>query len=117
MKILLDNCIDVRAKRLFAPHEVSHAVDHGWGALTNGRLFAAAAAAGFELLVTVDKNIRHQHNLRTLPVAVLELELHRNRLAELVALSPHFPAALEKVPNFRLVSLKPDGRIECLEPR
>lgn len=60
MKVLLDNCIDVRAVSLFAGHDAAHARDHGWTALSNGKLLVAAATAGFSVLVTVDKNLRCQ---------------------------------------------------------
>ncbi len=39
------------------------AIERGWDRLANGELIAAAEAAGFELLVTTDKNIRYQQNL------------------------------------------------------
>ena len=45
----------------------------GWDTFKNGDLLNAAEAAGFELLVTTDKNIRYQQNLtgRTIAIVVL----------------------------------------------
>jgi hypothetical protein len=37
--------------------------------LANGELIAAAEAAGFELLLTTDKNIRYQQNLQGRKIA------------------------------------------------
>lgn len=117
MKILLDNCVDFRAKRLFPGHDVSHARNQGWKDLANGRLLAAAADAGFSVLVTIDKNIRFQQNLATLPLSVLEIDVFRNRLRDVEALVEHIPAAIENTRRFAFVSLKPDGTIECLAER
>jgi len=44
-------------------------VERGWDRLANGELIAAAEAAGFELLLTTDKNIRHQQNLKGRKIA------------------------------------------------
>lgn len=117
MKILLDNCIDSRAKPLFPGHEVVHARDLGWRALENGKLLAAAAESGFGVMVTVDKNIRHQQNLEALPVSILELDLPRSRLKDIQAVSFMLAEAISKSEAFRLVSLKSDGSMELLAPR
>jgi hypothetical protein len=63
MRVLLDNCVDVRFARLITGHEVMHARDLGWQELSNGKLLAAAEEAGFAVMVTTDKNIRHQQNI------------------------------------------------------
>jgi len=42
---------------------VVEAIERGWDRLVNGELIAAAEAAGFELLLTTDKNMRYQQNL------------------------------------------------------
>ncbi|MGA9475967.1 MAG: hypothetical protein WBV36_26105 [Terriglobales bacterium] len=39
------------------------AAQQGWDTLKDGELLAAAEAEGFDLLLTTDKNIRHQQNL------------------------------------------------------
>ncbi len=49
------------------------ALDMGWSTLANGDLIAAAEAAGFDVVVTLDKRIRDQQNLvgRTIGIVVL----------------------------------------------
>ena len=44
-------------------HVNVEAIERGWERLVNGALLDAAEAAGFEVLVTADKNIRYQQNL------------------------------------------------------
>ncbi len=114
---LLDNCVDIHAKSLFAGHEVEHVLDRGWDGLVNGKLIVTAASGGFHVLVTVDKNLRHQQNLEKLPLSVLELDVVKNRLEDLQKMVPTIPKALELTSRFRFVSVKPDGTIESLAPR
>ena len=51
MRILLDNCVDIRFARLITDHEVKHTIDFGWNELTNGKLLTAAEDAGFDVLL------------------------------------------------------------------
>ena len=73
MKILLDVCTPVQVRRALPSHEVRTAVKMGWGELDNGGLLKAAEAAGFEVLIICDKNLRHQQNLTGRKIAILEL--------------------------------------------
>ena len=117
MKVLLDNCIDIRVKRLFAGHEVTHARDLGWRDLENGRLLTAAANAGFAVMCTVDKNIRYQQNLSVLPLSIIELNVVRSRFVDIAQLAPFLATALEHAMTYRFVSVATDGRIEVLAAR
>jgi hypothetical protein len=45
-------------------HTVHTAQAKGWDTLSNGALLNALEAAGFELLLTTDRRIRHQQNLQ-----------------------------------------------------
>ncbi len=114
MKILLDNCVDVRAKGLFVGCDVAHVIAMGWAELSNGKLLRAAADAGFGVVVTVDKNIRYQQNLALTPVSILELDVARNRMQELEALRVHLDDAIAKCAMFRYVSVRADGVRETL---
>ena len=114
MKILLDNCIHVQATRFFPTHEVAHARDMGWTELSNGKLLAAAHAAGFSVLVTVDKNLRFQQNLEKPPLSVIELDVLKNRMDEIALLAPLLEEALSQARAFKFVSLRHDRTIESL---
>jgi hypothetical protein len=56
--------------------------------LTNGELLKAAEEAGFQVLITTDKNIRYQQNLTGRKIAILVLANPRwpvvRRYAQLV---------------------------------
>jgi len=63
MKMLLDVCTPVQVRQALPGHDVHTAVMMGWGELENGDLLREAEAAGFDLLIICDKNLRHQQNL------------------------------------------------------
>ena len=63
MLILFDNETPAPLRRFLKGHVVVEAIERGWDRLVNGELIAAAEAAGFELMLTNDKNMRYQQNL------------------------------------------------------
>ena len=64
MLILFDNGTPAPLRYALKGHVVVEAIEQGWDRLTNGELIEAAEAAGFELLLTTDKNMRYQQNLK-----------------------------------------------------
>jgi hypothetical protein len=63
MLILFDNGTPAPLRYALQGHVVVEAMERGWDRLANGELIAEAEAAGFELLLTTDKNMRYQQNL------------------------------------------------------
>jgi len=63
MRILFDNGTPRGLARLLGEHTVEEARAHGWEELSNGELIDAAEQAGFEVLLTTDRNIQYQQNL------------------------------------------------------
>jgi hypothetical protein len=57
----------------------------GWANLKNGELLKEIAA-GFDVFVTVDRNLRYQQNLSGLPFAIVVLLATSNRLEHLAPL-------------------------------
>ena len=64
MHVLFDHGTPSGIAQSLAEHEVTLAIDRGWDKVSNGELLAKADAAGFEILLTTDKNIRYQQNLK-----------------------------------------------------
>lgn len=54
-------------------HIVRTVAQQGWDRLKNGDLLIAAEEAGFELLLTTDKNMRFQQNLARRKIAIVVL--------------------------------------------
>ena len=73
MLILFDNGTPAPLRYALKGHVVVEAIERGWDRLANGELIAAAEAAGFELLLTTDKNIRYQQNLTGRKIAFVVL--------------------------------------------
>jgi hypothetical protein len=73
MRVLFDQAVPVPIRLHLQEHEVSTTAQEGWATLKNGELLAAAEAAGFDVFLTTDKNIRYQQNLskRTIAIVVL----------------------------------------------
>jgi hypothetical protein len=64
---------------------VEEARARGWEELSNGELIDDAEQAGFELMVTTDKNIRHRQNLKARKIALVVLEHSQWPMVKLVA--------------------------------
>jgi hypothetical protein len=56
-----------------------------WGELANGELLDVAERAGFEVLVTTDKSIRFQQNLKARKISLVVLEHSQWPMVKLVA--------------------------------
>jgi hypothetical protein len=64
----------------------------GWDTLNNGELLRVAEEAGFEVLVTTDKNLAYQQNLRGRKIAIVVLG--RNRWSILRTVLPQIVTAV-----------------------
>ncbi len=73
MRILFDHGTPAPLIPFLTGHSVTKAKDAGWDRLANGALLDAAEAAGFDLLVTADKNIYYQQNLTDRKISIVVL--------------------------------------------
>src|ERR1700689_403361 len=73
MRVLFDQATPVPIRAYLDQHVVSTASQQGWATLRNGDLLTAAEAAGFDVLLTTDKNLRYQQNLEGRKIAVVVL--------------------------------------------
>jgi hypothetical protein len=54
-------------------HEVTEARKLRWERISNGELLSLAEGAGFDLLLTTDKNVRYQQNLAERKISIVVL--------------------------------------------
>lgn len=73
MRILFDHVTPRGIARFLPGHTVTKAKDRGWDRLTNGDLLAEAERAGFDVLLTADKNMCYQQNLAGHRIALVVL--------------------------------------------
>jgi hypothetical protein len=94
--VLFDHGTPNGLARLLAGHTIHTAQSRGWDALSNGALLNAAEDASFEVLLTTDRRIRYQQNLKARRIALVVLtgstkwshvRRHASRIAEAVATS------------------------------
>jgi hypothetical protein len=91
MLLLFDNGTPrTLARYLIDHHTVTEARARGWDELENGELLNNAEGAGFEVLITTDKNLAYQQTLagRTIAVVVLgqgRWSLIKRHVPEIVA--------------------------------
>jgi hypothetical protein len=71
--------------------------DDGWAGVRNGALLQLAAE-GFDILLTVDRNLEYQQSFAGLTIAVLVVDVPSNDIA---VLRPLMPAVLEALPNLK----------------
>ena len=93
MRILFDHGTPAPLQSFLTGHTVRETKAEGWDTFKNGDLLIAAEAAGFDVLITTDKNMRYQQNLtgRTIAIIVLGnaqwpvLRMHVARVVAAVA--------------------------------
>lgn len=79
MRVLLDEQVDWRLKRLFDPeHEVETVREAGWEGKRNGDLLRSASTR-FDVFVTMDRGIEYQQNLTSFSIAVVLIKARSNR--------------------------------------
>lgn len=94
MRVLLDEQLDHRLKSLFDPDfEIATVAELGWGGLEDREMLRAAEME-FDALVTMDKGIPHQQNLRNLALGIVLVRAHSNRWADVAPLIPQVNVAL-----------------------
>jgi hypothetical protein len=92
MRVLFDNGTPKPIARSLSGHTVTFAREVGWHQLENGRLIQQAEEAGYEVLLSTDKNIRYQQNLSRRKIALVvlgrpqwpQVRLYLDRIADAV---------------------------------
>jgi len=92
MKILFDNGTPKPIALSLTGHEITYARQIGWHEMENGELIQQAEQAGYDVLLSTDKNIRYQQNLTRRKIALVVLgnqqwplvRLHLDRIATAV---------------------------------
>lgn len=92
MKILFDQATPVPIRLYLKGHLIRTAAQQGWDKLRNGDLLNAAEEAGFDLLLTTDKNIGYQQNLTGRKISIIVLALQ-----QWPQLRPHIQLVIEAV--------------------
>jgi hypothetical protein len=90
MRILFDHGMPRGVSAALTNHTVTTAFDKGWDTLSNGALLKAAEDERFDLLLTTDRRLQYQQNLKDRKIAIVvltgttkwsQVQLHLERIA------------------------------------
>jgi hypothetical protein len=73
LKVLLDENLPHTLRHHLAHHDTVTAAYAGFAGYKNGALLSAAEAAGFDVLVTGDRTLHHEQNMRHRKIALISL--------------------------------------------
>lgn len=109
--IIFDECVPKRLAKYFHGAGSMHAIEMGWSGKKNGELLKAMSEAGYDVLITTDKNLIHQQNIQESGIIVIVLAGKGNRLADLIPLVPAaMEAAMEAIPLLKPGDVMEIGR-------
>lgn len=111
MRILLDEDVPRPLKRDLVGHTVSTVVETGWASIKNGVLLGLAVDAGFEALLTCDRNLQHQQNVPAMGLAVIVLAVPNKKLDTIRPLVTDILAVLDANPQPGTLSVVGSWRV------
>lgn len=97
MRILLDENLNWRLRGDLPGHEVESVPLLGWAGIQNGELLRRAADAGFDVLITMDSNMRHQQDMTRFRIALIALRARSNRIDDTRPLMRQVLAELPRI--------------------
>ncbi|HKS90841.1 MAG TPA: DUF5615 family PIN-like protein [Tepidiformaceae bacterium] len=87
LRVLLDECVPRRLKAEIAGHDVRTVHDERWLGVGDGEMLRRADGR-FDVIVTVDQGLPHQHQIARYSFAVVVLQARHNRYRDLAPLVP-----------------------------
>jgi predicted nuclease of predicted toxin-antitoxin system len=99
VRVLIDECAPRALKRVLAAggHNCETVQERGWSGKKNGELLNLAENQ-FDVLVTLDTNLRYQQNLAGRGIAIVVLVARSSRMDDLI---PLFPGCLDAVTRIK----------------
>ena len=107
MRVLVDESLPRQLATELTGHDAVSVRQQGWNGLRNGVLLRAAVAAGFQVFITADQDLRHQQNLPDIGIAVITLVRMRNRIEDIRARIPAIVRQLETIAPGAAVEIGP----------
>jgi hypothetical protein len=96
VRVLFDQGTPAPLRKYLTAHSVATAFEVGWATLKNGDLLRMAEDAGFEALITTDKNLKYQQDIAARQIAIVVLSTTSWPRIEKSA-----PAVIEAVASLR----------------
>jgi len=105
MKVLLDECVTKKAKKFLKEYEVNTVPEMGFSGLKNGKLLTQAEKSGFDILLTIDKNIDYQQNISKYQITIVIFDVLKSNIKYIEELMPKFKSQIigfEKGKSYRI---------------
>ena len=115
MNILLDHCVPKPFRREFPAHDVKTTAQMGWEDVRNGELLSMAAKS-FDVFVTVDKKMKREQSLATLPISVIVLDAVKNTPEVLRPFAPFVERVLKTIGVGQMLEIDGNGGITMIAP-
>lgn len=108
MKILIDENLPDELKEAFTAmgHECQTVREAGFASKKNGELLTLAEGR-WSVLLTSDRNIRHQQNMTGRTISILVLRARSNRMKDLISLLPACAEALKTIQAGHVIEVGP----------
>ncbi len=106
MRLLLDECVPHKLNSFFiaAGHHCETVREAGWEGMKNGELLSQAEFR-FEVLITVDKNLRYQQNLKNRVISILIIRAQSNDIDDLRLLVPSALTSLKSIKPGQMIEI------------
>ena len=105
MRVLIDECLPHKLKNQLPEHNVHTVAEMGWSGTKNGTLLKLMAD-NFDVLITIDQNLKYQQNLQGATVGVVQLSAISNRLKDLLPLVPQLKEVLMAIQVGEVITIR-----------
>jgi hypothetical protein len=101
MKILLDECVTKKFKSFLQGFDVFTVNEMRWSGIKNGKLMGLCCDNGFDILLTIDKNLMHQQNLDKFNLTIVVLNTFTSKIEELIQFIPSFKLTVNSMEKYK----------------
>ena|ERR1035437_8080776 len=108
MKILLDEYITKLLKSHLANHTVFTVANMNWLGKKNGNLMKSAVVEGFDILLTIDKNLQFQNNMKDYEITLVIFDSQNSKIETLIDFIPIFEMQINSFEKGKIYVLKKD---------
>jgi hypothetical protein len=108
--VLIDESLPRRLARVLSGHDARTVAQIGWSGTSNGELLRRAEAAGFDVLITADRNLEFQQNIARFALGVIVVRVPRTKPDVVLPLVPDIERALDRIEPGSVLHVGADRR-------
>ena len=97
MKVLLDECLPVSLRASIPEHEVHSARWAKLNGFVNGELLNAAVQRGYDVLITVDHNLKNQNKIAKFALGVVVVVVKNSKMETILPKVEQIRIALKRI--------------------